>query len=347
MLWVENNHNHRFQASDLSEDLQLYARSEGLVLDDSAKKSPVRQIHRHFSNKGRETQRAQGFPNLSSSLETQRAQGFPASAKGLDSQREQGFPALVRGRETQRALGFPALARGLETQRAQGFPALARGRETQRAQGYPALEVQRALGFPSLVKATETQRINRLADIERQRLERIADADSDHATRGSVLSDTALQWPKLKPGKINRIATDWNLRTMQENIDATLKRKREDPAFAASLLPPPRKQRKLETESRVKKTFGSQSCKQCGKEFDSQSRLDIHMVTHAAARDFPCAFPGCGQSFKQKANADTHYDNVHAKKGQTRCDICSKTFSTKPNMLRHRKKEHPKAAPYA
>ena len=55
------------------------------------------------------------------------------SAKGRQTNKAAGFPGLAQGRETQKAAGFPALARGVETRKAGGFLGLAKGLKTSKA----------------------------------------------------------------------------------------------------------------------------------------------------------------------------------------------------------------------
>lgn len=51
---------------------------------------------------------------------------------------------------------------------------------------------------------------------------------------------------------------------------------------------------------------------------------------------FCCIFNECGKSFRTKFNLKRHIETTHIKLKKFKCDVCSKLYSSKQNLIEHR-----------
>lgn len=89
-------------------------------------------------------------------------------------------------------------------------------------------------------------------------------------------------------------------------------------------------------EHALKRRFG---CGQCGRKYDSELKLNQHMVTHAN-RPYTC--PRCAKAFRSQHSYLKH-QKMHAAEnsgsgGQRfHCNLCTKQFSSAENLHSHLK----------
>ncbi|XP_026670511.1 zinc finger protein 37-like [Ceratina calcarata] len=79
------------------------------------------------------------------------------------------------------------------------------------------------------------------------------------------------------------------------------------------------------------------SCDDCGKSFVHKKVLDSHKAIHSEERPHVC--PTCGKSFRQQSALYIH-SRCHlpdTMKNRFPCDQCDKRFSTKPNLVTHKR----------
>ena len=69
-----------------------------------------------------------------------------------------------------------------------------------------------------------------------------------------------------------------------------------------------------------------------------KKHLEEHEHVHSRKNLFPCPSQGCKRSYTTKAALNAHM-MVHEDK-QFKCDTCSKTFNTKPNLQQHIQGKH-------
>ncbi|XP_014607524.1 PREDICTED: zinc finger protein 626-like [Polistes canadensis] len=85
------------------------------------------------------------------------------------------------------------------------------------------------------------------------------------------------------------------------------------------------------------KTKAKFNCEDCGKSFIHKKVLDSHRAVHSEERPFVCQT--CGKAFRQQNGLYIHSkchlpDSV---KNRHPCDQCDKRFSTKPNLVTHKR----------
>ncbi|XP_076766153.1 uncharacterized protein LOC143432997 [Xylocopa sonorina] len=79
------------------------------------------------------------------------------------------------------------------------------------------------------------------------------------------------------------------------------------------------------------------SCEDCGKSFVHKKVLDSHKAIHSQERPHVC--PTCGKTFRQQSALYIH-SRCHlpdTMKNRFPCDQCDKRFSTKPNLVTHKR----------
>ena len=79
-------------------------------------------------------------------------------------------------------------------------------------------------------------------------------------------------------------------------------------------------------------------CTICNKTFMYKKHLEEHERVHSRKNLFPCPSRGCKRSYTTKAALNAH-TIVHEDK-QFKCDTCSKTFNTKPNIQQRIQGKH-------
>ncbi|XP_016106330.1 uncharacterized protein [Sinocyclocheilus grahami] len=75
------------------------------------------------------------------------------------------------------------------------------------------------------------------------------------------------------------------------------------------------------------------SCTQCNLQFRFFSSFREHMIDHAGQRPYAC--PVCPKTFIQEASLHAHQCESHKLCKSLKCDVCSKTFSSLTNLIKH------------
>ncbi|KAL1255305.1 hypothetical protein QQF64_013366 [Cirrhinus molitorella] len=75
------------------------------------------------------------------------------------------------------------------------------------------------------------------------------------------------------------------------------------------------------------------SCTQCNLQFRFFSSFREHMIDHAGQRPYAC--PLCPKTFIQEASLHAHQCESHKLCKRLKCDVCSKTFSSLRNLIKH------------
>ncbi len=75
------------------------------------------------------------------------------------------------------------------------------------------------------------------------------------------------------------------------------------------------------------------SCTQCNLQFRFFSSFREHMIDHAGQRPYAC--PLCPKTFIQESSLHAHQCESHKLCKSLKCDVCSKTFSSLTNLIKH------------
>uniref|UniRef100_A0A671LTV8 C2H2-type domain-containing protein n=1 Tax=Sinocyclocheilus anshuiensis TaxID=1608454 RepID=A0A671LTV8_9TELE len=75
------------------------------------------------------------------------------------------------------------------------------------------------------------------------------------------------------------------------------------------------------------------SCTQCNLQFNFFNSFREHMIDHAGQRPYAC--PLCPKTFIQEASLHAHQCESHKLCKSLKCDVCSKTFSSLRNLIKH------------
>ena len=82
-------------------------------------------------------------------------------------------------------------------------------------------------------------------------------------------------------------------------------------------------------------------CRVCGKLFKRSYNWKSHMETHNPERKYPhpcTAMVGsqqCSKKFQRKTDLDRHYDSVHRKLRNHRCNLCGNSFARRDTLRRY------------
>ncbi|XP_077346076.1 LOW QUALITY PROTEIN: uncharacterized protein LOC143989682 [Lithobates pipiens] len=90
-------------------------------------------------------------------------------------------------------------------------------------------------------------------------------------------------------------------------------------------------------------TEKSFSCTECRKCFSSQSKFNVHKISHTGEKPYSCL--ECGKCFSQKSNLYTH-QRSHTGQKPYSCPECGKVFSQKSNLYTHQR-SHTGEKPYS
>ena len=80
----------------------------------------------------------------------------------------------------------------------------------------------------------------------------------------------------------------------------------------------------------LKKKFG---CAQCGRKFDDENKLNLHMATHQSK---PYSCNRCNKTFRSNHSCIKH-QKLHGEHSRFSCNLCSKQFSSADNLHTHLK----------
>ncbi|KAL9025566.1 MAG: hypothetical protein Q9196_005635, partial [Gyalolechia fulgens] len=89
-------------------------------------------------------------------------------------------------------------------------------------------------------------------------------------------------------------------------------------------------------------------CRVCGKLFKRSYNWKSHMETHNPDRKYPhpCTVmvgdTRCTKKFQRKTDLDRHYDSVHLKARNHKCDLCGNKFARRDTLRRHTEDGCPK-----
>ena len=75
-------------------------------------------------------------------------------------------------------------------------------------------------------------------------------------------------------------------------------------------------------------------CPMCTEQFNSMSKLDVHLKTHPEPEKYIC--PICASSFSKRYSISQHM-LIHAEIRNFPCDKCDKSFKRKGDLVQHSK----------
>lgn len=83
----------------------------------------------------------------------------------------------------------------------------------------------------------------------------------------------------------------------------------------------------------------------CQRAFARKSNLIAHEATHNGEKPFPCTEPGCSKSFSRRFHLKRHRKQVHLKEKPHKCPHCPRAFA-QANNLRVHVRTHTGEAPF-
>ncbi|KAL8673014.1 MAG: hypothetical protein Q9168_002537 [Polycauliona sp. 1 TL-2023] len=115
---------------------------------------------------------------------------------------------------------------------------------------------------------------------------------------------------------------------------------------AAPMLPSANRIKKK--RQRTTPEEATHECRVCGKLFKRSYNWKSHMETHNPDRKYPhpcTATVGdtpCAKKFQRKTDLDRHYDSVHLKARNHKCNLCGNRFARRDTLRRHTEDGCPK-----
>lgn len=79
-------------------------------------------------------------------------------------------------------------------------------------------------------------------------------------------------------------------------------------------------------------------CSCCGRKYETEYKLQRHMVSHTGEKHFECSV--CSKAFPRKSTLDQHMW-IHREVKKWKCESCDKQFNQKVSWKTHMKAHHP------
>ncbi|MCJ1311816.1 hypothetical protein MMC25_005489 [Agyrium rufum] len=141
-------------------------------------------------------------------------------------------------------------------------------------------------------------------------------------------------------------SADWSMNDTAKYVDALHSDSRMNRGFDVGTLPSANRIKKKRQRTTVEEA--THECRLCGKLFKRSYNWKSHMETHNPDRKYPhpcTAMNGnspCTKKFQRKTDLDRHYDSVHLKAKNHKCDLCGNRFARRDTLRRHTEDGCPK-----